>query len=44
MKKSHEKNDMYLFLKKFSQTKMLIQKFIIKYFNKSVSTIRYSFT
>ena len=35
IKKLHEKNNMYLFLKKFNKTKILIQKFIIKNSNKS---------
>ena len=29
-----KKNDMYLFLKKFSKIKKLIRKFMIEYFNK----------
>ena len=35
IKKQYEKNDIYLFLKKFNKTKKLIQKIMIEYSNKS---------
>ena len=40
IKKLHEKNDMYLFLKKFSKAKNLIQKFMIEYSNKSNKNVK----